>query len=149
MQKVYFLVLIGLCFCTGTPFSSIAQDCSSLKATAAGYESRCAATGSIKIIATGGSGSYKYKVSGPVNSNYTTSDSITGLSAGTYTITVNDIVNNCTVTSSGIVVPGTYQDPRFSLNGTDVSCENGNNASIVISMQQFGRAPFTYTIVAP
>ncbi len=149
MQKVYFLVCIYLCLCTITPNFSSAQNCASLTATAVGYESRCAATGSIKIEVQGGSGSFKYKVSGPINSNYTTSDSITGLSAGSYTITINDIVNNCTITKPGIIVTGSYQDPRFTLNGAHITCDNGNNGSITVTGQQFGRSPFSYTIVAP
>ncbi len=149
MQKIYFFVQLTLCFCTFFISISNAQPCSSLSATATSYESRCAATGSIKIMATGGSGSYKYKVTGFVNSNYTTSDSITGLGAGTYTVIVNDIVNNCTFNVPNVVVNGTYQDPRFTLAGVHVSCDNGNNANITVTGQQYGRPPFAYSIVAP
>lgn len=126
-----------------------AQDCNLLKATFQTFESRCAATGSIKVSASGGSGNYKYKTFGPVNSNFTTTDSITGLSAGTYTVVINDIVSNCTLTKTGIVVEGSYEDPRFTLISVDVSCDNGNNGSISTSGLQKGRQPFTYSIVAP
>ncbi len=149
MQKIYFFVQIAICFCTILPKSTDGQICDSLKATFATYESRCAATGSIKVFVTGGSGAYKYKTAGPVNSNYTTSDSITGLSAGVYTITINDISTNCTIAQSNVVVAGSYKDPRFTLSGVHVSCDNGSNASITVNGQQFGREPFAYTIVAP
>ncbi len=149
MQKIYFFVQLALCFCTVLPKSSNGQVCDSLRATFATYESRCAATGSIKVSVTGGSGAYKYKTSGPVNSNYTTNDSITGLSAGIYTVTINDISTNCTFTQSNVVVAGSYKDPRFTLSGVHVSCDNGSNASITVTGQQFGREPFAYTIVAP
>jgi hypothetical protein len=149
MPKIYFFVQLALCFCTIFPKSSLGQDCTKLTATSTPYESRCAATGSIKVVATGGSGSYKYRTSGPVNINYTTSDSITGLSAGVYSVIVNDIVSNCTFIQSNVIVPGTYQDPRFTLIGVNVSCDNGNNASITVSGAQFGRSPFAYSIVAP
>ena len=125
------------------------QDCSLLHASFVTSESRCTATGSIKVFATGGSGSYKYKTIGPVNSNFTTTDSITGLSAGTYTVVVNDIVTNCTFTQTGIIVTGSYNDPRFILTGIDVSCDNGNNGSITVDSLANGRTPFEYTIVAP
>ncbi|HVZ97099.1 MAG TPA: T9SS type A sorting domain-containing protein [Chitinophagaceae bacterium] len=126
-----------------------AQDCSLLNATFSTFESRCAATGAIQIFATGGSGSYRYKVAGPVNTNFTTVDSITGLSAGTYTVTVNDLVTNCTYTQTGVVVPGSYQAPNFTLKSIDVSCDNGNNGSIRLDSLQDGRYPFSFEIVAP
>lgn len=148
MKKLYlsFQILFFLFF---GAYSASAQDCTLLHATFSTNESRCAATGSIKVVVTGGSGSYKYKTIGPVNSNYTTTDSITGLSAGEYTVVINDIVSNCTLTKTGIVVPGTYEDPRFILNSVDVSCDNGSNASITVNGLQNGRSPFTYSIVAP
>jgi len=149
MKKLYFLIFLVLLIFTIAPLISKGQDCSHLTATFKPYESRCAATGSIKVFASGGSGSYKYKTVGPVNSNFTTSDSITGLSAGTYLVVVTDIVSNCTFNQSGIVVDGTYNDPRFTLTKTDVSCDNQNNGSIQVSGQQFGRAPFLYSIIAP
>ena len=148
MQKIYFFVQLAICFCTILPQSSDGQICDSLRATFFTNESRCAATGSIKVSVTGGSGAYKYKTSGPVNSNYTSSDSITGLSAGTYTVTINDISTNCTFTQSNVIVSGSYQDPRFTLSGINVSCDNGNNGGITVNGQQFGREPFAYTIVA-
>ena len=127
----------------------VAQNCATLTAVCKTYESRCTATGSVKIKPTGGSGSYQYKATGPVNTNFTTTDSITGLSAGIYTIAVNDIVTNCTFTLLNVVVAGTYADPRFTLNSVDVSCDNGNNGSINVLTRDFGRAPFLYSIVAP
>lgn len=149
MQKIYFFVQLALCFCCILPNKSKAQNCTSLTATFNTYESRCAATGSISVHATGGSGSYKYKTTGPVNTNFTTSDSITGLSAGTYSVIINDITTNCTFTQTNVVVQGSYLDPRFTLQGVDVSCDNGNNGSITVNGVQFGRSPFTYSIMAP
>src|ERR1019366_997418 len=142
-------IFILLCFCVIPSKTLKAQDCSLLHAGFVTYESRCAATGAIKVFATGGSGSYKYKTTGPVNTNFTNTDSITGLSAGTYTVVVNDIVTNCTFTQTGIIVTGSYNDPRFISTGIDVSCDNGNNGSITVDSLANGRTPFEYTIVAP
>ena len=86
MQKLYSFIFLVFCLCSIFSKTLKGQSCSLLRATFITYESRCAATGSIKVFATGGSGSYKYKTIGPVNSNFTTTDSITGLSAGTYTV---------------------------------------------------------------
>ncbi|MEO5891200.1 MAG: hypothetical protein ABIQ31_13145 [Ferruginibacter sp.] len=149
MRKIHFFVLLFLGVCFLFPKLLYSQNCATLAAGFSTYESRCAATGSIKVHATGGSGSYKYKTTGPVNTNFTTSDSITGLSAGVYTITVNDIISNCTFTKTNVIVPGNYQDPRFTLSGVHVSCDNGSNGSITVNGRQFGRSPFVYSIVAP
>jgi hypothetical protein len=149
MRKFYFIIQIVLIFFSIFPSITKAQDCSLLTAKFKTYESRCAATGSIKVTPSGGSGSYKYKTLTPINSNYTTSDSLTGLAAGPYTVVVTDIVSNCSFTQSGIVVPGSYQDPRFALTKTDVTCDGGNNGIIQVNGLQFGTAPFLFSIVAP
>ena len=149
MKNLYIPFFVLCCIGMIPPLSSKSQNCILLQATYQSFESRCAATGSIKVFASGGSGNYKYKASGPVNTNFTTSDSISGLSAGVYSLVVNDIITNCSITIPNIVIAGSYQDPRFTLNKIDVSCDNGDNGSITAVGQQFGRAPFTYTIVAP
>ena len=120
MKKFYLAVSFTLIFFSIFPSITFAQDCSLLAATFKAYESRGAATGSIKVFTSGGSGSYKFKTLTPINSNYTTSDSLTGLSAGLYTVIVTDIVTNCSFTQNGIIVPGSYQDPRFALTKVDV-----------------------------
>lgn len=86
---------------------------------------------------------------GPSNTNYTTTDSITGLAAGTYTLFINDISTNCTFSIGNVVVEGSYQDPRFTLIKQDVTCNNGNNGSITVDGELYGRSPFSYSIVAP
>ncbi len=148
MKNFYTSFQIVVCICVIAPGTTKAQ-CALLDAACVTYESRCAATGAIKVFASGGSGNYKYKTTGPVNTNFTTSDSITGLSAGIYTVIVNDVVTNCTFTQTNVVVAGTYQDPRFSLVKTDVSCDNASNGSITVDSYSFGRAPFVFSIVAP
>ena len=149
MRKFYFFVQFVLILFFIFPLLTKAQDCSLLGATFKTYESRCAATGSIKVSATGGSGSYKYKTLGPVNSNFTSSDSLTGLSAGIYSVVVTDIIYNCTYTQTNLIVSGSYQDPRFALSKDDVTCDGGDNGSIQVMGQQYGRDPFIFSIVAP
>ena len=148
MKKLYpgilFYIILS-CFIQ----HSFAQNCQLLTATINANESRCASTGSIDITPSGGSGSYKYKVEGPVNTDFTTSNSITGLSAGTYNVIVNDITSNCTYIKKGVIVKGSYEDPRFGLVGINVTCDNGNNGSIKAVGLLHGMAPFTYTVIAP
>ncbi len=52
------------------------------------------ANGSVTTIASGGNGSYQYKLNG---GSFQTNGSFTNLAAGNYTVTVND-ANNCSVT---------------------------------------------------
>ncbi|MEO9022648.1 MAG: T9SS type A sorting domain-containing protein [Ginsengibacter sp.] len=146
MKKFYLLIQLFFFFSSFYSNSASAQ----LTATITAYESRCAATGAIKIVATDTSGSFQYKVQGPVNTNFTDQDSITGLSSGIYTVIVNNINTGETITQGGIVIFGSYADPGFTLGHVNVSCDNGYNGSI--SIQGFiinGRGPFIFTIVAP
>lgn len=147
MKKLYLIyILIGVIL---SPQRLLSQSCATLTAAFQTYESRCAATGAIKIFATGGSGVYKYKVTGPVNSNFTTSDSITGLSAGIYKVEIADVNLNCSKTFDNITIQGDYADPRFVLTTQSVGCDNGSNGQISVTGLQFGRAPYTFSIVAP
>lgn len=144
MKKNFYLLTL-LLFLLGSAFG---QDCSSLQISYSATESRCVATGSITVNVTGGSGNFNYQVSGALSTPLTSSNHITGLKAGTYTITVKDLTNGCTKQLANAYVPGTYQDPRFQLVKTDPGC-SGNNGTIAVTNQQFGRGPFLYTIVSP
>src|SRR6187431_481745 len=113
--RIILLFIVTLLI-TATAYS---QSCAGLTATYSTTESRCIATGTIQINATGGSGTYNYKVQGPTPAAFTSSSLITGLQAGSYFVTVKDIVTNCTFTISNVVINGSYNDPRFALVGTD------------------------------
>jgi hypothetical protein len=143
MKKLYSLTLLLLII-----WNLNAQDCSSLQLTYTVHESRCVATGSIDINATGGSHNYNYRAIGTINTPYTSSNSITGLPPGYYSILVKDLYGNCTKQVDSVYVPGSYADPRFQLIKSDASCV-GNDGTISTSNQQYGRSPFTYTIIAP
>jgi len=112
-------------------------------------DSKCKATGSINVHMTNGSGQYNYTVTSGSYTITTSANIIGGLKPGTYSIKVKDIVSGCTVQQDNVVLGGNYQDPRFQLNVTDVTCPNGNDGSISVSGVQYGQAPFNYTIVAP
>lgn len=144
--RVAVLLVMSL---IGIQRAGLAQNCRELKATYTTTESRCTATGSVKITASGGSGTYNYKMDGPTVVDYTSSNNITGLQPGTYTLTVKDVVTACTLQINNIVIPGSYVQPRFGLTQTDVTCNNGNDGSITVTGLQNGRSPFVYKIVAP
>jgi len=133
----------------GLQRTGLSQNCRELKATYAAIESRCTATGSLKVTPSGGSGTYNYKMAGPTTVDYTSSNTITGLQPGTYTLTVRDIVTNCETTLTNVVIPGTYVQPKFGLTQSDVTCNNGNDGTITVTGVLNGRTPFVYKIVAP
>jgi hypothetical protein len=125
-----------------------AQDCSSLSFTYSASESRCVATGSITVNVTGGSGNYNFRAVGPISTPLTSSNIITGLPPGYYTVSVNDLNSSCIVQQDSIFIAGSYNDPRFQLTKTNATCA-GNDGTISTIDQQFGRSPFSYTIIAP
>ncbi|HEX2606588.1 MAG TPA: hypothetical protein VHK91_04375, partial [Flavisolibacter sp.] len=143
MKKFYLLPL--LLFLFGRMYG---QTCSGITITYTATESRCVSTGSVTVSVSGGSGNYNYRVIGPVNTPLTSSNIITGLQAGTYKIQVKDLTNNCISEKLNVIVPGSYSDPRFGLTKVDATCA-GNDGSISVTGQQFGRSPFTYKIIAP
>jgi hypothetical protein len=134
---------------TGTSEFAFSQDCGGLSATYAVTESRCTATGTLQINATGGSGQFNYKLQGTSTSDFTSSSLISGLKPGTYSVIIKDIVSNCIFEIDNIIVPGTYSDPRFGITETDVTCMNGNDGTISISGLTNGRSPFIFSIVSP
>lgn len=149
MKKQQLFTYVFLFILLANNLNSFSQPCAGISVSYTISESRCAATGSIEITTTGGSGTYNYKVVGPVNTPYSSANIISGLPAGNYQVTVRDVNNNCTRNPDWVTVPGTYDDPRFQLQVTDVTCTNGANGMISVSNLEYGRAPFTYTIIAP
>jgi hypothetical protein len=141
--KYCFLPLLLFLFIEAT-----AQDCASLAVSFSTSESRCVATGSITVNVSGGSGNYNYKAVGPVTTPTTSTNIITGLPPGYYSLYIKDLVTNCIKQVDSVRVTGSYSDPRFQLIKTDVGC-SGSDGTISVFNQQFGRSPFTYTIVAP
>ncbi|HNP99253.1 MAG TPA: hypothetical protein PKK99_09370, partial [Bacteroidia bacterium] len=93
-------------------------------------------TGSIDLTVSGGTSPYSYSWSG----GQTTED-LTGLLAGTNSVTVTD-ANGCTTTASATITEPT----AISLSTTqvDVSCNGGNNGSIDLSVSG-GTPGYTYS----
>ena len=115
-----------------------AQVCS-LTAGASTTKSDCKATGSISLTVANGSGNYNYTVTGPGYNSTTSSAVIGGLQSGFYTVVIKDIVTGCVVNLDSVKVDGTYQDPRFTLDVTDVSCNGAADGVITVTNLQFGR----------
>ena len=97
-----------------------------------------AGTGSIDITVSGGDDTYTYSWS-----NNETSEDISGLSAGTYTVTVS----SCGTTASKSFTVGSF--PSININPTivDVACFGESTGAIFITVQ--GSGPFSYSWSGP
>ncbi|NNM16667.1 MAG: hypothetical protein HKO56_08415, partial [Bacteroidia bacterium] len=91
--------------------------------------------GSINISPSGGTAAYSY-----LWSNAATSEDISGLAAGTYTVTVTDALS-CTVTISATLTEPTSL--TVTETHVDVSCDGGSDGSIDISPSG-GTAAYSY-----
>ena len=95
-------------------------------------------TGSISLTASGGIGSLIYSWTGP--SSYTsTSEDITSLSAGTYTVVVTD-ANGCTATASATInaAPAAI---TLTATPTQIVCHGGKGS---VALSTTGAAPVVY-----
>ena len=148
-MKLKCTLLAGILACMLIfPVAALAQCSLSLSYTVT--ESRCKSTGTVNVTVNGGSGNYNFRLSGGgIPPIITSTSDITGVPPGTYRLEVKDVADGCVITEEAVVVPGDYQDPRFQLSGTDVSCINGTDGIVEVSNLQYGRAPFLFTIVAP
>jgi hypothetical protein len=103
---------------------TVTQPSAALSATTSSVNAKCfgSSTGSASVSAQGGTPGYTYSWS-----NAATTDTITGLSANIYTVTVTD-ANNCTVSVQAVV----SQPSQITVVTTkqNVSCHGGSNGSI-------------------
>jgi gliding motility-associated-like protein len=88
------------------------------------------------VFASGGTPPYTYLWT---DQQATTNDTVTGLCAGSYTVTVKS-ANNLTA-SKTVQIENIELHPDINISG--VSCKNGNNGSIAVNMLN-GAAPFNF-----
>ena len=91
--------------------------------------------GSIDATVSGGTGAYTY-----LWSNGAITQDVTGLAAGTYTVTVTD-ANGCTASTSTPVT----QPTALAISGVaaGATCNGGNNGSVTLTVTG-ATAPYTY-----
>lgn len=115
----------------------------SVKAT----ESRCEATGSATVLASGGSTPYTYSIiAGPALTLPQSSNVLQSLAPGSYTVQVTDNCN--TSVTSNFTVTGSYTIPVPTITTQSPSCPNSSDGSLTINVTN-NRAPYTYSLISP
>jgi gliding motility-associated-like protein len=94
-----------------------------------------AATGAINLTVSGGTSPYTF-----IWSNGATTEDLTGLAAGTYTVTITD-ANGCTATTGGTVTEPTAIVVQGSV--VDASCNGAADGDIYVTASG-GTGVFTY-----
>ncbi|MBX7093075.1 MAG: PKD domain-containing protein [Flavobacteriales bacterium] len=105
--------------------------------------------GSVSVTATGGTAAYNVSWTGPTSGNPAGNEiaisggnySITGMTAGTYTVTITDN-KGCTATASVTITQPAVLTATMG-TPTMVSCNAGNNGSVSVTAAG-GTAPYTY-----
>ena len=124
--------------CTINYSANLSQPAAALAATTSKTNILCRndLSGEVITNVTGGTTPYNYNWS-----NGATSASISGLAAGTYTVTITDAHNCSTTVSTTLIQPA--QILSGTLTTTAVSCNSGNNG-VITSAISGGTAPYQY-----
>lgn len=124
--------------CTGTASAVITQPSAALTLSTTQVNVSCngGSNGSIDLTVSGGTSPYTYAWGG----GQTTED-ISSLNAGTYTVTVTD-ANGCIATTSATITEPTALN--LSTTQVNVTCNGGSNGSIDLTVSG-GVSPYSYT----
>ncbi|MBK6341139.1 MAG: choice-of-anchor L domain-containing protein [Flavobacteriales bacterium] len=138
----YELVVTDANQCAFATIVTLSQPDSALQASAVlstynGYGVNCAgsADGSIDLSYSGGNGGYVVLWNGP-NGFSSNNDDLSGLTSGTYTVTITDM-NGCTITQDHVIdapQPMSATLTPSDLNGTGISCAGAIDGSIAASI---------------
>ncbi|MFM8949371.1 MAG: gliding motility-associated C-terminal domain-containing protein, partial [Bacteroidota bacterium] len=136
----YTLTITDANGCTTSASSSVGQPVAALTTSVISNQSvSCfaGADGSISVSGNGGTAPYGY-----VWSNGDSGNNISGLIAGTYSVTIAD-ANGCTATNT--INIGQPASPLSAIvnSSTNVSCNGGGDGSIDLDILG-GTAPYTY-----
>lgn len=121
--------------CTSTLAITIQEPSAVSGVTATVNESCNASNGSAAVTAGGGTGPYSY-----LWSNGNANDVISGITAGSYTVTITD-ANGCT--GSTVAVVGADAAPAVTTTSTDLTCSGAGNGTADVTVLT-GTGPFTY-----
>ncbi|TNJ46386.1 T9SS type B sorting domain-containing protein [Tamlana fucoidanivorans] len=99
--------------------------------------------GVITVTGTGGSGNYSYAIS--PNTGIVSGNVISGLAAGSYTVTITDIDTGCDNTAPVILEAPT--PVTFTTTPTDVSCNGSTDGTITVNLPATNDNPiYTYSL---
>nr|MBA3705352.1 gliding motility-associated C-terminal domain-containing protein [Bacteroidota bacterium] len=134
----YTVTITDLYGCVKTTTGAITQPSAALSVVSGTTKASCSGSnGTASVTAFGGTPGFTYKWS-----NGGQTKSITGLSAGSYTVIVTD-TNGCTRNAVAIItdLPG----PTAGVSSqTNITCNGLKNGSATTSVTSGGSAPFTY-----
>jgi len=131
---VYYLTVTDAAGCTDTASFNVGSH-PIINLTTSSTDSHCNhSDGTAFVSASGGSGNFSY-----LWSNFQTTQNLTNIQAGTYTVTVTD--GFCTSTAS--VSLGTLSGPNVSIiNTVNETCTAGNGSALAIATG--GTSGYTY-----
>ena len=147
---IYFRIL--LCFCQVTICISIAKaQCPAASPvvihSVVTTQSRCQASGSATVSASGGATPYTYSIiAGPSTAPAQSSNIFGSLAPGTYTVQVTDNCN--TSVTASVTVTGGYTVPSPAATTQPTSCPNSSDGTLTIGVTG-GLGPFSYSLVSP
>lgn len=123
--------------CTGTASRIVTAPTAISATTVVTNASNGQNNGAINLTVTGGTPGYTY-----LWSNGQTTEDISGLAPGTYTVTVKD-ANNCTATKSATVGSG-GSTPPLSLSFSVTNTNSGQNVGAINLTVSGGTPPYSY-----
>ncbi|MEP7264710.1 MAG: gliding motility-associated C-terminal domain-containing protein, partial [Bacteroidota bacterium] len=129
VSGIYIFTVTDAHGCIQTDSATVAQPAAAIQATATPQNLHCTGdhSGAVNLNVTGGTGNYHYHW----NNNATTMN-ISGLNAGSYTVTVTD-ANNC----SSVQTVQIAQPQQMLVVGStvsNVSCFGMNNGSVTLNI---------------
>lgn len=102
--------------------------------------------GTITAIADGGWGDYEYELTGDATAAYSSNNTFTDLSAGTYTVNVRD-AEGCIVSETITLNEPNPITATFTPSTTELACFGDQDASITITTVSGGQGSnYTYTL---
>lgn len=105
----------------------------------------CNANGTITVTSvTGGDSPYMYSIDGV---NFQTSNAFTGLTAGTYTITIQD-ANTCTSVTNDITIEPLNPPTDLTFDNSPITCPT-NTSDVTITGATGGTGVLEYQIIVP
>ena len=117
-------------------YTDTIEDAAPISITTAATDNSCfgGSLGAIDITVTGGISPYTY-----LWSNASTTEDLTGLTIGTYSVTVTD-ANNCTATTSETITEPTQL--TLTSSATALTCGNDPTGAVDLTISG-GTAPYT------